>query len=76
MPDADIIADMAEICKDSTYPVLSFIGTNGTAPYTFTFKVNNDNNASLTTKRQESIYLFDVKTEKPGIFNYKLVKVN
>jgi gliding motility-associated-like protein len=64
-----------EVCKDSTHPVLVFKASNATAPYTFTFKVNTDNNASLTTQGNDSNYQFEVKTDKSGTFNYNVVKV-
>jgi gliding motility-associated-like protein len=74
LPQGDLLGG-DEVCKDSTQPVLNFKALGGTAPYTFTFKVNNDNNASVSSSTGQSEYYFDVKTDKAGTFNYLLVKV-
>jgi gliding motility-associated-like protein len=74
LPTATLLGEAA-VCKDSTRPVLTFKGTGGATPYTFTFKVNNDNNASLSTSGRQREYFFDVKTDKAGTFNYLLLKI-
>jgi gliding motility-associated-like protein len=74
LPQAEF-SGQRDACKDSARPVLIFKGINSSAPYTFTFKVNSDNNASLTTSANQDTYSFDVKTDKAGTFNYLLLKV-
>lgn len=68
------IAGNNELCRNSTSPVVTFTGANGTAPYTFTYTINNGPNLTVTTTTGNSVNV-TVPTTTAGNFVYSLVSV-
>lgn len=73
MPMASISGTTA-VCKDVTAPNIIFTGSNGTAPYIFTYKVNNGSNQTVNTGSGNSVTVSQTTT-LAGTFNYTLVSV-
>jgi gliding motility-associated-like protein len=74
LPTATISGTTA-VCEDTTMPMVLFIGANGTAPYTFTYNINNGNNQTISTIGSDSIALA-VPTNTTGMYTYTLVSVH
>ena len=73
LPTATISGD-ATICKDETAPTLTFTGSAGTNPYTFTYTINGGSNQTLvSTGNTETI---NIPTNTAGSFIYKLISVS
>ncbi|MCA0230892.1 MAG: T9SS type A sorting domain-containing protein [Bacteroidetes bacterium] len=68
------ITGTTTVCQNSTRPKITFTGANGTAPYTFTYTLNNGAEQTITTLNGNSIEL-EISTSGAGTFNYNLVKV-
>ncbi|HAK76608.1 MAG TPA: hypothetical protein DCM71_06805 [Runella sp.] len=62
------------VCKNATSPKITFTGAVGTAPYTFTYKINNGSEQTITTTNGNSVNL-DAPTNESGTFEYSLVSV-
>lgn len=73
LPTATISGTTA-VCKNSTNPTVTFSGANGTAPYTFTYKINGGANQTIATTTGNSVSL-NVPTTISGSFVYTLVSV-
>ena len=43
------IAGATEVCSGAASPLITFTGASGTAPYTFTYYVNEGNNQTIST---------------------------
>ena len=67
------ISGSTEICKDST-AIITFIGKDGTAPYTFTYNINGGNNVSVISTKGDTARII-ANTTTSGVFNYNLVSV-
>ncbi|RXR21632.1 PKD-like domain-containing protein [Flavobacterium stagni] len=63
------------VCQNSTGPTLTFTGSGGVAPYTFTYTVNGGAQQTLTTTSGSSATLI-APTSTSGSFNYQLVSVS
>lgn len=68
------IAGTTTICQNSASPLITFTGSGGTAPYTFTFKMNGGVNQTVTTTSGNSVTV-SVPTNTSGTFTYSLVSV-
>ena len=68
------ISGTTNVCQNSTSPSITFIGAGGTAPYTFTYNINNGSNQTITTVTGNSVSL-SAPTTMSGVFNYNLVSV-
>ncbi|MES2398178.1 MAG: PKD domain-containing protein, partial [Bacteroidota bacterium] len=73
LPTATITGDTG-VCKNSVEPTITFTGTNGISPYTFTYTVNNGANQTISTTNGNSITL-SVPTGIVGTFTYDLISV-
>ena len=62
------------VCKNATSPKITFTGASGTAPYTFTYKINNGSEQTITTTNGSSVSL-DAPTSEAGTFEYSLGSV-
>ncbi|SDX02315.1 hypothetical protein SAMN05444410_10861 [Hydrobacter penzbergensis] len=62
------------VCQNSMAPIISFTGAGGTAPYTFTYRINGGANQTITSSAGSSVNL-SVPTSVAGNFNYSLVSV-
>lgn len=73
LPTANITGDVS-VCQGTPQPNVTFNGVVGTAPFTFTYNINNGANQTITTSTGNSINL-PVSTTTPGTFTYYLVSV-
>ncbi|MGM8361717.1 PKD-like domain-containing protein, partial [Flavobacterium sp. ARAG 55.4] len=62
------------VCKDAIAPNITFTGASGTAPYTFTYKINGGSDLTITTTSGNSATVA-VPTSTAGSFVYSLVSV-
>jgi len=69
------ISGTTEVCQNSASPLIIFTGADGTAPYTFTYKVNNGGDQTVTTTSGNSVPL-PVPTNSSGTYEYMLVSVS
>jgi gliding motility-associated-like protein len=67
------IAGTTSVCNFGTSPNLTFTGSVGTAPYTFTYTVNGGSNRTITTSSTTATV--SVPTSSAGTFTYNLVSV-
>ncbi len=74
LPTATITGSTS-VCQNSTNPVITFSGSNGLAPYTFTYTINNGTAETITTVSGNSITL-NAPTVSTGAFVYELVSVS
>ncbi|MCX2583995.1 lamin tail domain-containing protein [Pedobacter sp. MR22-3] len=72
LPVANLSGTTA-VCHFSTSPVVTFTGSGGTAPYTFTYTVNGGSNRTVTAN--EATATVNVPTSSTGTFIYALVSV-
>ena len=64
------------VCQSATIPPsLTFTAANGTGPYTFTYKINNGTNQTISTTSGNSVSL-TVSNAVPGTYTYTLVSVS
>ncbi|GAT62636.1 PKD domain-containing protein [Paludibacter jiangxiensis] len=71
---ASISANSNSVCQNGVSPVITFSGTGGGAPYTFTYTINTGADLTITTSGTETVTL-NVPTSTPGISTYTLKKV-
>ncbi len=62
------------VCKDSTATRILFTGSNGTAPYTFSYTINDGAEQTITTITGDTVSI-GVSTIEPEIFTYNLKSV-
>lgn len=62
------------VCQNSTSPVITFTGSGGTAPYTFTYTINGAAQPTIVTTSGNSVTI-TAPTGVPGTFTYSLVSV-
>ena len=68
------ISGPTNVCQNSPSPSINFAGTTGTAPFTFTYNINNGAAQTITTTAGNSINL-PVPTSTVGNFAYHLVSI-
>ncbi len=73
LPTATIIGTIT-VCKNAPAPRITFTGANGTAPYTFTYILNNGGNQTITTSNSDTVSI-TVSTAIADTFKYTLVNV-
>lgn len=73
LPTATITGNTV-VCLNAPAPNITFTGANGTAPYTFTYKINGGADQFITTTAGNSVTL-PVPTGTAGVFTYSLVRV-
>jgi gliding motility-associated-like protein len=64
----------ASVCLNGTAPLITFTGANGTAPYTFTYKINGGPNQTIVTTSGNAVTL-PVSTSTVATYTYTLVSV-
>ncbi len=74
LPLANISGTTA-VCRNSESPLITFTGSNGSTPYTFTYKVNNGTEQTVTTESGSSSVTVPVPTVTVGTYLYELVSV-
>ncbi|HRD58150.1 MAG TPA: PKD domain-containing protein [Ferruginibacter sp.] len=73
LPIGNISGDIT-VCQNAASPNVVFTGTTGTAPFTFTYNVNNGAAQTITTSTGNSVNIA-VPTNAVGTFNYHLVSI-
>jgi hypothetical protein len=73
VPSANLTGGTS-VCKNASAPSLTFTGSNGTAPYTFSYKLNGGSTLSVTTTSGNSVNVV-APTGSAGTFTYTLVSV-
>ncbi|WP_164490064.1 LamG-like jellyroll fold domain-containing protein [Runella sp. SP2] len=69
------ISGTTTVCQNSASPNITFTGSNATAPYKFTYKINNGPEQTVTTTSGNSVTVA-VPTVTAGAFVYSLVSVS
>ena len=69
------ITGTTAVCQNAASPNITFTGSLGTAPYTFTYKINGGSNLTVTTISGNSVTV-SVPTSAAGTFAYSLVSVS
>jgi len=67
------ISGTTSVCNFTSSPVITFTGSAGTAPYTFTYTVNGSSNRTITTNSTTATV--SVPTGSTGNFVYALISV-
>jgi gliding motility-associated-like protein len=76
IPDATIAVDNIIECVNSTdHPTVTFTGTGGTAPYTFTYTINALPPQTVTTTGTNASVTIQAPTNVVGPFTYELTGV-
>lgn len=76
LPPSASIAGTTEVCLNSTpNPDITFNGSGGTAPYTFTYTINGGGNLTISTTGSNNSIDLPVSTNTLGTFTYRLVSV-
>ncbi len=70
---AATISGSAIVCENSAAPNITFTGTGGTAPYTFTYNIGGGNNVAITSTGNSATVA--VATNAAGAYTYNLVSV-
>ena len=73
MPTASISGTVT-VCEGAAAQLITFTGANGTAPYTFTYQINQSGNFNVTTTSGDSVTL-EVDASLPGVYDYILISV-
>lgn len=69
-----------EVCKDAASPAITFVGSNGTAPYTFTYEITSSLlttpiTGSLTSTSNEATLIPEIPTTTSGTFTVTLTSI-
>ncbi len=73
LPTAGISGSTA-LCKNATAPNITFTGSTGTAPYTFTYTINGGANQTVSTTSGNSVTV-SAPTSTVGTYTYVLVSI-
>ena len=63
------------VCQNGAQPPVTFTGNNGTAPYTFTYRINSGAVQVVTTSSGNSVNI-NAPTGSIGVFHYILLSVS
>jgi len=69
------ISGTTTVCQNYTAPQITFTGSGGTIPYTFTFNINGGGSQTITTSVGSSVTYY-VPISTPGVFNFNLLQVS
>lgn len=69
------ISGTTTVCQNYTAPQITFTGSGGTIPYTFTFNINGGGAQTITTSVGSSVTYY-VPVATPGVYNFNLVSVS
>ncbi|GGD08480.1 PKD domain-containing protein [Hyunsoonleella pacifica] len=76
LPPSASISGTTEVCLNSSpNPEITFTGSGGAAPYTFTYTINGGGNLTISTVGASSSIDLPVSTNTAGTFIYRLVSV-
>jgi gliding motility-associated-like protein len=74
-PPLATISGITAVCQNATDPVVTFTGSNGTAPYTFSYTINGGA-AQTISSGSGSTATINVPTSNSGVFTYQLLAVS
>ena len=74
LPTATIVGTIA-VCKNAAPPEITFEGTGGTPPYTFTYTINNGTNQTVSSANFDSVVTIAASTTSAGAYVYTLASV-
>jgi hypothetical protein len=74
LPTATIAVNIPTICQNGISPITTLTGANGTAPYTFSYKIGLTGSIQTTTSNG-NIATFNVPASTVGVHEYILVSV-
>ena len=69
------IAGTTAVCRGSAFPPITFTGSEGTPPYTFTYNINGGAPLTASTLSSSSSVSLLISTATPGTFTYNLTGV-
>lgn len=75
LPPAASISGTTSVCLNSAMPAVSFVGSGGITPYTFTYRINGGANQTATTAGSNSALNVFASTATAGTFTYELLSV-
>jgi gliding motility-associated-like protein len=67
------VTGTAQVCEGGASQTVTFTGANGTAPYIFTYNLNNGPAQTITSTGNSAT--ITVPSSTPGVFNYILMNV-
>ena len=73
LPGASISGTTA-VCRNSSQPAITFTGSGGTAPYTFSYSINGGTAQTATTTSGNNVSV-NAPTNVAGVFSYALISV-
>ena len=73
--NATIITNTNNACLNSSSPIITLTGANGTPPYTFTYKLNGGPESDLATIAGSSTATINVSTNSAISYSYSLVRI-
>jgi hypothetical protein len=74
LPTATVTGTTA-VCQNATPPSITFTGANGSAPYTFTYRINSGATLTLITPAGSSSATVTAQTGMAGTYAYTLISV-
>ena len=69
------ISGNTTVCQNSTAPIITFTGTNGNAPFTFTYNVNGGATQTISSAATSNTATLSVPMTASGTFVYNLLSV-
>ncbi|MEH6536613.1 MAG: PKD domain-containing protein [Psychroserpens sp.] len=75
LSDASISGTTTVCLNESPLPQVTFTGSGGSTPYTFTYTINGGANQTISTTGNNNAVSLSVNTANVGVFTYQLVSV-
>jgi gliding motility-associated-like protein len=69
------IAGTTAVCRGTAFPPITFTGSEGTPPYTFTYNINGGTSLTASTLSNSATAVLLIPTTTPGTFVYNLTGV-
>ncbi len=76
LPPSASISGTTAVCLNDTEPQITFTGTGGNPPYTFTYKINGGSDLTISTPAGNNSVSINVSTNTVGTFEYQLVSIS
>ncbi|ALJ03641.1 hypothetical protein APS56_00085 [Pseudalgibacter alginicilyticus] len=75
LPPSASITGSADVCRNDSSPIITFSGSSGTAPYTFTYSINGGADQTISTSGSNNSVSFGAITSNVGTTVYELISV-
>lgn len=75
LPPSATISGGTTVCQNATSPIITFTGSGGIAPYTFTYTINGGTQQTVITTGSNNSITISASTLAAGTFTYSLVSV-